>query len=485
MRRSWATGLAALVVVLGGCKDAFRARPEVAAEAGGQELKVERLADLMVGIKGVPLSREAAEFIANMWVDQTLFAQAVAAGRDLADSATAAAVLWPELAEARGTRWHDSLIARRVPITDAVADSIYNADQVRLLQHILVRVQPNAEPPARAAARKKAEGVLARLRAGANFGKVASEVSEDQSRSDSGYLPPSPRGRWVTAFDSAGWTLAPGAMTGLVESPFGYHVIRRPPVAEVRDRMLSYARDRIGAVLDSIYLDSLAARKHLVVEGGAAQAMRGALADKDKASKSTKVLARYDGGALTVADFMRWVNGLGQAWATDLAGRPDSMLVDFARLIGQNQILLAQADSAGISVSSDEWASMRQRYRAQVDTLRMSFGLAESDFTDPATTPSDRVRAASVKIESFWDRIARGQGRPRPIPDQLAAVLRHGADYKVNQPGLLEAVRLAQEKRAHADSVAPPPPAAGQAPPGVGPGAPQPPAPAPPGKGGR
>jgi len=74
----WRTVFAVAVVAVGGCKDAFRARPEVAAEAGGQELKTERLATLMAGIKGVPMTREAAEFISGMWVDQTLFAQAIA-----------------------------------------------------------------------------------------------------------------------------------------------------------------------------------------------------------------------------------------------------------------------------------------------------------------------------------------------------------------------------------------------------------------------
>jgi hypothetical protein len=90
-----------------------------------------------------------------MWVDHTIFAQALAAGRDLTDSATAAQVLWPELSELKAGRFHDSLVAARVPITDQVADSIYAADEVRLLQHILIRLAPNAEPPAKAEARTR------------------------------------------------------------------------------------------------------------------------------------------------------------------------------------------------------------------------------------------------------------------------------------------------------------------------------------------
>lgn len=476
--RRWAMVTMVVGVALTGCnkmKDAFRARPEIAAEAGGQELKAERLAALMAGIKGVPMSREAAEFISGMWVDQTLFAQAVASGRDLTDSATASAVLWPELAELIGSRWHDTLVARRAPLTPGMADSVYNAGDIRLLQHILIRLEPNAEPPAKAAGLKKAQATLARVERGGDFAKLAKELSDDPgSKPEGGYLPPAPRGKWVTAFDSAGWTLAPGQRTGLVESPFGYHIIRRPPAAEVQDRLLAYARERVGAMLDSIYLDSMGIRRGLKVERGAAVAMREALTDRDAAARSTTPLARYDRGALTVADFMRWVNALGPSWAADLVARPDSMLSHFVRLLAQNQMLLQQADSAGIHPSDTEWAGLMQRYRGQIDTLRMSLGLSAGDLSDPAMPAPDRERAASIKIESYWDRVANGGPRPRPIPAQLATLLRQQGEHRIDQAGLLRAVELAKEKRASADSAGAAGSGRGGAPPvtpGVGPGA--------------
>jgi len=479
MRRwSSVTMVVGVALALGGCnkmKDVFRARPEIAAEAGGQELKVERLAALMAGIKGVPMSREAAEFISGMWVDQTLFAQAVASGRDLADSATASLVLWPEVAELIGSRWHDTLVARRAPLTPGMADSVYNAGDLRLLQHILIRVEPNAEPPAKAAGLKKAQAALARVERGGDFAKLAKELSDDPgSKLEGGYLPPAPRGKWVTAFDSAGWTLAPGQRTGLVESPFGYHIIRRPPPAEVQDRILAYARERVGTVLDSIYLDSLGVRRGLKVEKDAPGSMRAALTDRDKAARSTTPLAKYERGTLTVADFMRWVNALGPSWAADLVARPDSMLSHFVRLLAQNQMLLQQADSAGIHPSETEWAGLMQRYRGQLDTLRMSLGLSAADFSDPATPAADRERAASIKIESYWDRVANGGPRPRPIPAQLATLLRQKGEHRMDQAGLLRAVELAKEQKARADSAG----AAGGAqsgppsgPPGIAPGA--------------
>lgn len=449
MRRLMA-GALGVAVLAAGCDTRT---PTVAATAAGQELSVERLAHLLLGIKGVPLAPEAADFLANVWVDHTLLAQSLAGGETFLDSATAAEVLWPELVEARGTRWHDTLLARRIPLTPQVVDSIYNGDELRLLQHILVKIEPNAEPPARAAGRRRADQVLARVRGGGDFGALAGELSDDPaSRLDRGYLPPAPRGKWVTAFDSAGWTLAPGAMTGLVETPFGYHIIRRPPADEVRDRLVTYTRERLGQQLDSMYLDSLGAQHRLKVARNAPDMVRKALGDKGEAIRSQEALATYEGGTFTVAHLIRWVTGLGPQWAADLATRPDTGLTTFVRLLAQNQLLLAQADSAGIQVSPAEWASLTQRYRGLLDTLRMSLGLFSADLTDSTVAPAQRGQVAALKVEAFWDRVVAGTGRPRPIPGPLTYVLRKDATYRVDRAGVDAAVERAAALKAAADS---------------------------------
>jgi hypothetical protein len=437
-------------------------------DARGQQLTVERLGQLMASIKGVPLSQEGARFLADMWVDATLFSQALASGRDLTDSATAAQVLWPDIAEARGTRWHDSLTARRTPVAPEVADSIYQADSVRVLQHILARVPPNADAKARTTARTKIDQALARLKAGASFERLAGELSEDPGSKDSGgLLPAAAKGQYVKAFDSAGWTLAPGAVTGVVETQFGFHIIRRPPVSEVREALRAFAQNHVGQKLDSLYLDSLAIRKHLAIAGAAPALMREALADVDGLRHSSKALGHYDGGALTVEDFLHWVTALGPGWVADLSSRPDSGLTQFATVIAQNKLLLAQADSAGITVAPEAWASMMEGYRSQLDTLRASLGIAREDLTGAAASPSERSRAVALKVETFWDQVAAGRLRPRPIPGPLSAVLRTEAKVALNTAAIERSLEIARDLKARADSVAglPRPPRAPSSPP--------------------
>src|SRR5919206_408191 len=128
--------------------------------------------------KGIHPDREVARFVANVWVDYSLFGQAVANGKLPLDSASVARAVWPQLAELKGSHWHDTLMARRSALPPNAADSLYRGNDVRVLQHILYRVPPNAVPEVRNGARKKAEGTLAQLKRGADFGQLATKFSE-------------------------------------------------------------------------------------------------------------------------------------------------------------------------------------------------------------------------------------------------------------------------------------------------------------------
>ena len=467
-----------LVVGLAGCdnfRDLFSAHADVVAEAGGQQLTPQRLSQIMSGGKGIRANRDAANFVTNVWVDYSLFGQAVANGKLPLDSASIAQAVWPELAELRGTHWHDSLMARRSKVSPNAADSTYQANQVRVLQHILYRVPPNAVPAVRNAARKKAEGTLARIKRGADFSQLASQVSEDPgSKRDSGFLPPSPKGKFVPAFDSAGWSLAPGQVSGVIETPFGYHIIKRPTGDAVHDRLNAYLIQAAGVRLDSVYMDSLATINQIKIAKGAAAAMRAASENPEEARKSKKALTSYKGGELTVSEFMRWVQALPPQYAAQLKQADDSMLTHFARVLTQNVLLLRQADSAKINVTPDEWKLMETNYRSQLDTLRGEMGLDSAVLGDSSAGAADRSKVAAMKVDQYFDHLVSGKSRLRPLPSALATLLRDRGQYRIYEAGLNRAVELAEAERAKADSTkakaGPMQPAPGPAPiPGMGP----------------
>ncbi len=120
-----------------------------------------------------------------------------------------------------------------------VAPKVPVAVTVRMAaRHVLVAwAGAAAAPPnvgrTKEQARARAEEVLARLARGDDFGAVAREMSDDASASMGGDLGAFEPGVMVPVFEQTVASLPLEGRSGLVESPFGYHVIERLPVREV------------------------------------------------------------------------------------------------------------------------------------------------------------------------------------------------------------------------------------------------------------
>jgi len=113
------------------------------------------------------------------------------------------------------------LVEPQVQVTDEDLQTYYDEnkanyetpEQVRA-SHILVD------------SREEAEEILAQLKGGADFAKLAQERSKDGSAANGGDLDFFGRGAMVAPFEEAAFALEVGAISDVVESEFGFHIIK-------------------------------------------------------------------------------------------------------------------------------------------------------------------------------------------------------------------------------------------------------------------
>lgn len=144
-------------------------------------------------------------------------------------------------------------VAAKVAVSDDDLKSYYDTHQDEFktpemvrARHILIKVDKSASEEDKKQAQKKAEDILSKIKAGEDFAKLASEFSDDPgSKSKGGDLGFFARGRMVKPFEDAVLALKVGEVSGIVESPFGYHIIKAEERKDAGVEPYDTAKDKI------------------------------------------------------------------------------------------------------------------------------------------------------------------------------------------------------------------------------------------------
>ena len=92
--------------------------------------------------------------------------------------------------------------------------------------HILIGVDPKATPEEKQKAKLKADDLLKQVKAGADFAELAKKDSTCPSAKNGGDLGEFGRGQMVKPFEEAAFDLKVGETSAVVETQFGYHIIK-------------------------------------------------------------------------------------------------------------------------------------------------------------------------------------------------------------------------------------------------------------------
>jgi peptidyl-prolyl cis-trans isomerase C len=135
--------------------------------------------------------------------------------------------------------------------------------------HILIRTAENADVKTKTEARAKADDVLKQVRAGKDFAELAKHFSQDPgSAANGGDLGYFAQGQMVGPFEQAAFTLKPGAVSEVVETPFGFHIIkvadkqaaRTIPLDEVKPQIEQFLQNQRRQEKTEAFINSLKAK---------------------------------------------------------------------------------------------------------------------------------------------------------------------------------------------------------------------------------
>ncbi len=183
-------------------------------------------------------------------------------------------------------RWLAEQVAATAEASDAEVKAYYNKNRdeftlsaERRLWHILVADRPDLPKERRAQLRQNAEELLARLREGHEFSRLARSGSDCASAANGGDLGLVPEERLAKELRAVVRKLEPGEISEVVQSPAGYHILMSGPTApkvvlpldEVKQRIVRHiqgekVRDAMEQMRQTARAEARAA-VHIPAEG--------------------------------------------------------------------------------------------------------------------------------------------------------------------------------------------------------------------------
>jgi hypothetical protein len=388
-----------------GFGQAMTSHTDVLARAGGHELAVEQVTNMLAPATRLPVQPEVVDAVANLWVDYTLLARAAAEDSTF-QQLDLDAIIVPFFNQQLVYQLRERVITVDTMISDEELRRLFDQDQPNAevhARHILFQMPADASPAARDSVMAQARQVLQQARSGADFAQLAAQYSQEPGAADRGgdlgYFGPTDM---VQPFAEAAFALSPGEISDLVETPFGIHIIkvedkRLPEFEPMKDQFRQQVIQQRYAAAEDAYLTQLTEGKRLEVQEGAVDIARD-LARKPGTQlnnrQGQRAMVSYTDGALTAGEYLALMQQRPPQDRGSVAGASDEQLRDWLRLLARDEILIEEAKAQGISTPPAEQDSARMELRRQLQGAAREAGLLGAPAaTGDGTGTSQQVMA--------------------------------------------------------------------------------------------
>ena len=174
----------------------------------------------------------------------------------------------------------ETAVSSTIAVTDQDVKAYYDQNPEQFKQpesirasHILIKFDATATDAQKKEARAKIEDVMKQVKAGGDFAELAKKYSQDGSAAQGGDLNYFQKGQMVPPFEQAALALTPGGISPIVETQFGYHIIkltdkkaeRVVPLAEVNTRLADFLKQRQGQEKANAFIETIKAKSKIEI----------------------------------------------------------------------------------------------------------------------------------------------------------------------------------------------------------------------------
>ncbi|MDM7919636.1 MAG: SurA N-terminal domain-containing protein, partial [Methanosarcina sp.] len=291
--------------------------------------------------------------------------------------------------------------------------------------HILFKTAPEATPEEIKNIEEKAASVLERAKKGEDFAALATEFSEDSSKSKGGDLGYFTQGRMPKEFEDAAFKLEPGQISDLVKTTYGYHIIKVEDKKEKAVKTYDEAKAQIDSILRRVKSMDMA----------------------DERARTLLDQMPYD------VDLEKYASENNEQYVTTdffSQAEPAPVIMNNAKL-AETLFTLAKGDLTEIIEQNNEFYIMQviDKKESYLPKIEEVYGAVEADYVESLALKAAKAAAEAylktLKEKDTWAELAIEKGK---TPESTDFFTREGNPEKIGPAqGLNEAAfNLTQNK---------------------------------------